>query len=138
MAELSIDNINQIFNYSRYDKNISLINKENYNLYLKLKEDAMKIIFKYMTAYRINNDYTEYCYNFELRNRNNTYRKKKLIRYYIQKYPEECLQEEIKLFSTKLRRPELSLPNPDEPKTRRDLKNILEQCTISEIFYTGW
>ena len=60
MAELSIDNINQIFNYSRYDKNISLINKGNYNLYLKLKEDAMKIIFKYMTAYRINNDYTEY------------------------------------------------------------------------------
>ena len=125
MTELSIDNINQIFNYSRYDKSISLINKENYDLYLKLKENAKKIIFKYMTSYRINNDYTEYCYNLEIRNRNNTYRKKKLIRYYIQKYPEEHLQAEIKLFSTKLRRPELLLPNPDEPKTRRDLKNIL-------------
>lgn len=138
MTELSIDNINQILNYSRYDKNIFLINKENYNWYLRLRENAKKIIIKYISAYRIHNDYSKYCYYLEIRNRNNTYRKKKLIRYYIQKYPEEHLQEMIKLYPRKLKRSELSLSNPDQPKTRRDLKNILEQCSVCEIFYTGW
>ena len=44
----------------------------------------------------------------------------------------------IKLYPRKLKRSELSLSNPDQPKTRRDLKNILEQCSVCEIFYTGW
>ena len=119
-----------IFPFVQFDKNVILVNKHNYNLYKKRINNASYKIYNCIIKNQINVD--DY-YDDNVNSLSHT----KIIRYHLKYYPLNCLQNQIKLYSNKLKRPDLKIIK-NKLYTLRDFYNILQKCSINEINYVGW
>ena len=123
-----------IYEYLPFTFENNLICKLSRQVMIHLYNNKSMIIYNFFNKYKL----ADNNHSIWTGENNNSATKKTWIRHYLARYPEDCLEDLINLFPSKLGRSDLVDININKLYTRRHLKKILEKCTTRDIFFVGW